>query len=418
MSWILSYDIPFYDIIPSRCEISMRHWSKTEFVNIATEIQKLLQLGAISECCHRDDQYLSPIFLIPKPNGTFRFILNLKSLNKYVKTEHFKLEDIRTVCKLMTKNCYMATIDLKEAYFSVNMSNHSKKLLRFSFDGKIYEFNALPYGLSTAPYVFTKILKPVVSYLRKQNIIISIYIADIICLNDNDYDTCCKHISIICNLLESLGFIINKEKSCLLPNQCCKYLGFMLNSESMSLSLPCQKVNNLKKTLQSFINRNDCKIREFAQLLGLLNSTCPAIKYGPLYTKLLEREKFLALRSNNDNYDATMKIPQKLNAEFNWWLSQLGTTNNPIRQQDYEMELFTDASRSGWGAVSNQDKVSGIWTLEEQKCHINQLELKAALFGLKCLACHLENCEILIRIDNTTAISYINRMGGPIPTFK
>lgn len=44
--------------------------------------------------------------------------------------------------------------------------------------------------------------------------------------------------------------------------------------------------------------------------------------------------------------------------------------------------------------------------------HINYLELFSAFFGLKCFAKELSNCNILLQIDNTTAISYINRIGG------
>ncbi|CAG4957938.1 unnamed protein product [Colias eurytheme] len=68
--------------------------------------------------------------------------------------------------------------------------------------------------------------------------------------------------------------------------------------------------------------------------------------------------------------------------------------------------------RSGWGAVCNNMRANGHWKESELKYHINYLELKAAFFGLKCFAYNVTNCAILMRIDNTTAISYINRMGG------
>lgn len=412
LSWVLGYDIPFNSIAPIRNELDYhRHWSSKEIYNLRTEITKLKKMGVISECAYQVDQFLSPIFIVPKQNGENRFILNLKQLNKYVNVQHFKLEDLRTVCKLLSKDCYMATIDLKEAYFSVKIADNSKKFLRFEFENELYQFNALPFGLCTAPYVFTKILKPIISYLREKNIIVSIYLDDIICISE-DLTTCYRNILEICVLLESLGFVINTEKSCLLPSKSCKYLGFILDSENMTMSLPITKINLLSDFVKSFKCKKHCKIREFSQLLGLLNSACPGMKYGPLYTKLLEREKFLALKQSKDNYDAYMQIPKYLHLEFNWWLSNLSLSSNPVRQYIYAKELFTDASRSGWGAVCETKKAAGLWTREEQKFHINFLELKAAFFGLKCLTSDLSNCDILIRIDNTTAVSYINRMGG------
>lgn len=129
-------------------------------------IQYLIKINAISKCTHVPGEYISRVFLVPKPNGQKRFILNLKNLNKFIKTSHFKMEDYRTSSKLMSQNCYMASVDLKDAYFLVNVIKSQRKYLRFQYKDTLYEFNCLPFGLCTAPYVFTKILKPVMQYLR------------------------------------------------------------------------------------------------------------------------------------------------------------------------------------------------------------------------------------------------------------
>ena len=91
---------------------------------------------------------LSPIFLVPKPDGFSRFILNFKNLNNYVTRHHFKMESINRAREL---NCFMASIDLEKAYYSIPIHNDSRKYLRFSFDGNIYQFKCLPFGLSSAP---------------------------------------------------------------------------------------------------------------------------------------------------------------------------------------------------------------------------------------------------------------------------
>lgn len=76
------------------------------------------------------------------------------------------------------------------------------------------------------------------------------------------------------------------------------------------------------------------------------------------------------------------------------------------------MVIFLDASLTGWGISCNDNRTHGYWSESEKIHHINYLELLAAFFGLKCFAKDLKECNILLRIDNTTAISYINRMGG------
>lgn len=129
-------------------------------------MSRLLGIGAIELCTPITGQFVSGYFLLPKPDGSSRFILNLKKLNQFIQTDHFKQEDLRSACKLLDNDMYMGTIDLKDAYFLVPVDQTSRKYLRFSFENKLYEFTCLPFGLSTSPFIFTKLMKPVVNYLN------------------------------------------------------------------------------------------------------------------------------------------------------------------------------------------------------------------------------------------------------------
>lgn len=368
-------------------------------------------MGAISQCQAVSQQFLSSIFSIPKNDGSHRFILNLKNLNKFVLTEHFKLEDIRTLCKLVMKGDFMCTIDLKNAYYLVAIQENHKKYLRFLFDNTLYEFNCLPFGLSTAPFVFTKLLKPVVEHLRKQGIRLVIYLDDIICLGSS-YEECLENTKVVTNLLECVGMVINKDKSCYTPSHICEYLGFMINSKEMTLSPTPNKRKYILCMINEYLKRNTCSIRDFAKMLGKLVSVCMAIPYGFVYTKTLEREKFLQLESSNGNYEGIIEINKEIKSELLWWKNNILSKSNRIKQYNFVLEIFSDASLSGWGAHCDRQSTGGIWSDWECQQHINYLELLAAYFALRSFADQLNNCEILLRIDNTTAISYINRMGG------
>lgn len=113
--------------------------SAKEHKLLVKAILDLLNIRAIERFKPSKQQFLSPIFLVPKSNGDNRFILNLKRLNKYVTTHHFNLEDIRTATKLVTPGCYFGNIDLKDAYFSVNIKETSRNL-RFQWQKQYYEF--------------------------------------------------------------------------------------------------------------------------------------------------------------------------------------------------------------------------------------------------------------------------------------
>lgn len=374
-------------------------------------IENLQNLGAISVCDPCDEQFISKIFLAPKANGGFRFILNLKPFNKFVQKCHFKMEDYRTAAKLIPNGSFMATIDLKEAYLSVPIFPPDRKYLRFQFENKTYEFNSMPYGLSVAPRTFTKIMKEVISHLRSRGFTSVIYLDDILCIGNN-YTDCLRNITETLSLLECLGFVVNYDKSCLQPKQCCKFLGFIYNSLEMSICLPIDKRSNILRLVQKFKSLPMCPLRDYAHLIGVLTAACPAVKYGWLYTKLLERQKFLALQKHNVTYDTKIKFSKEVIPDLDWWEKTIQRTSNPIGPLCFEIEIFTDASLTGWGAFCNNRRANGKWKDSELDSHINYLELQAVFFGLKCFASNLSECTILLRIDNTTAISYVNRMGG------
>lgn len=392
------------------CPPQQQKVSQADRAHFNEAINSLLVSGAISKCAPCEHQFLSNIFLRPKPNGKKRLILNLKSLNKYIETQHFKLEDLRTAIKLVNKNCFMATLDLKDAYFLVKIHPESRKYLRFMWNKNVYEFNVLPFGLNTAPYIFTKILKPVAKLLRLSGHVSTIYLDDMLLLG-NTYADCIYNIKATKSLLMALGFIINEKKSSLTPTTCCKFLGYIINSKSMTITLPLDKQKHIKNELIKFMKLKQCKIRKFAQLVGLLISACPAVEYGLLYTKQFERCKFLNLQGH-DNYDKVMNIPGSLLPDCHWWLNAIDNSAHRIKDDIYITEIYSDASTTGWGAVCNGETASGIWSETETKQHINCLELLAAFIGLKIFGNNLHDCQILLRIDNSTAISYVNRMGG------
>ena len=134
---------------------------------IDNEIGKLLAKGVIVPTTHEEGEYTSPIFTRPKKDGTSRLILNLKRLNEHVLYRHFKMESLTTVSNMVKPGCFMASIDLKDAYYSVPIATEHHKYLKFQWQGKLYKYVCFPNGLAFCPRKFTKLLKPVYSQLRQ-----------------------------------------------------------------------------------------------------------------------------------------------------------------------------------------------------------------------------------------------------------
>lgn len=411
LSWVRGVKIPFSRKVFQARPPSEPHWSEQERLAINQQLGELLEKGAIEETNATLGQFLSNIFLVSKPDGGYRLILNLKNLNEFIDTEHFKLEDSKVVRELLTSGCFMISIDLKDAYYLISVAESDRKYLRFQFQGKIYEFTCLPFGLNIAPYIFTKIMKPVVSYLRLLKILLVIYLDDILVIG-RSFEMCSKNAKTALALLKKLGFIINFEKSQLTPSKRCKFLGLVYDSKEMVVELPIEKKNRVTELVRKFDRIKKCKIREFAAFIGTLESCSPTLKYSRVHMRSFERERFVALRSNKDNYDRDMTITSNLKDDFDWCEKNVLVAKNSIKIFKPVIEIFSDASTSGWGAVCKDNRVHGHWKEYERSLHINILKLKAVFFGLKCFCKDLRSCDILLRVDNTTAIAYINKKGG------
>lgn len=98
---------------------------------IQEKIDSLLQKQAIIQVQETLQEFISTIFLVPKKSGGMRPIINLKPLNNYVKTIHFKMETLQTALHLLQKGNYLVSVDLKDAYLSIPIYHQHRKYLRF-----------------------------------------------------------------------------------------------------------------------------------------------------------------------------------------------------------------------------------------------------------------------------------------------
>lgn len=357
LQWIEGYKIPF-NKKPVQRVIRHQAPNESDLSDTNKHIHDLLVQGVIEKCHPTEGQFLSPFFLVKKSSGKIRFILNLKTLNSFIAPPHFKMEDARTVCKLIQTNCFMATIDLTNAYYMIPIHSSHKKFLRFMFGNILYQFTCLPFGLSVAPFTFSKLIKPIILTLRKKGITCVAYLDDFIIFGRTAED-CLKNVQYVLECLSSLGFIINVSKSSLLPSQRCKYLGFIFDSTRMTIELSYEQ-KSILGNIDLILHKRKLKIRDFAQLVGRLVSACPATKYGWLYVKHFEREIYLHLRRCSQNYNGILSISDCCKKELMWWKTNILTAFNNLQQPEFTFEIHTDASLTGWGAVCGDKTVFGL----------------------------------------------------------
>ena len=209
---------------------------------------------------------LTLFFSRKKKSGKVRIILNLSELNKDIEYHKFKMETVQSVLDMVRSGFFFCSIDLSDAYFCVNVRPEFRKYLRFIWDDQLYQFTCLPQGLSSSPRLYTKIMKVAISYLRERNIIISNYIDDLIIMA-RDFDTCkVIYYLVSTKLLQTLGIVINWEKSSTIPSQTISHLGLVINSRNMTVRVDKDKCCKIKSACQSI---KHTKTLRFDRLLVL-----------------------------------------------------------------------------------------------------------------------------------------------------
>lgn len=86
---------------------------------------------------------------------------------------------------------------------------------------------------------------------------------------------------------------------------------------------------------------------------------CFAFKYSRLYVKQMEREKYMTLLGNGGDYSKRLNISEKLHKDLHWWLRKSPYSNQYIGLVKCKLEIFSDASKTGWGIFCNNKKANG-----------------------------------------------------------
>lgn len=361
------------------------------------------------------DLVLSPVYTVPKKDSKKRrFVMNLRWINRHLRTEHFKMTTMKDVKSMITKNAFMTKLDLKDCYWQVPVCKEDQRFLSFRWRGVNYSFNSLPFGLSVSPWFVTKLFKPVIAQLQQEGFSAAIYIDDLILVGKNQKE-CAKATRRAVALLTELGVILNLDKSDLHPSQVVEYLGFELDSRKMMIRAPPKKIKNVKTDIKKFLNRKKSTARQAASVIGKIGALSEALFPTRVHMAHIQQWKLHLLTMGWDHEEAA---PQAAREELQWWLEHLKEMNGmsllPIK---CEVAAGTDASDNGWGAwiqPDNGEKQSfgGFFPKEVLNQHINYKELLAIKLLLLSSEEKIRGKTISIGTDNITTMYYANRMGG------
>ncbi len=162
---------------------------------------------------------------------------------------------------------WFASVDLKDAYFHIQIAPHHRRFLRFAFEGTAYQYSVLPFGLALAPRTFSKCMDAALSPLRASGIRILNYLDDWLILAQSQ-DTLLSHIDSLLIHLESLGLCVNMRKSILAPSQSITYLGVCMDSLEMRARLSRERAAAILSYLRHFREGQLCSFEEISEAAG------------------------------------------------------------------------------------------------------------------------------------------------------
>ena len=316
----VGYCLPFLSTPPlSNAPLPMPSYSPTSIKGAALEEVTLVLVakGAVELAPLPSPGFYSRLFVVWKTSGSWRPVIDLSHLNRFVDVSHFQMETIQSVLLSVRQGDWMASIDLKEAYLQVPVHPASRHPLRFVFRDRVYQFKALCFGLSTAPQVFTRVMAPVSAILHSMGIRMRRYLDNRL-VQSSSRESLVQDLQKVLHLCHELGIVVNPQKSNLVPSQVVQYLGVIIDARSFRASPSPECVSRLLSTAREFQSSASPPESLWLSLLGVLSSLAHLVPGGRLRMRSLQ----LCLHRSWDRLDlqTPVSVSQECLRDLQWWL--------------------------------------------------------------------------------------------------
>ena len=215
--------------------------------------------------------FYSRIFTVPKKSGTFRPVIDLSPLNKMIVIPTFKMESLKSIRASLRPGDYATSVDLKDAYFHFSIHPKMQKYLRFVWKGKVFQFVSLPFGLSTAPLIFTQVTFQFATILRKKKVRIKMYLDDWLTLNQS-FNACLVDTLTVVHLAGEMGFNIKLEKSDFIPKTQFNYLGMSFDTIKFTVKPNQDRIQSLVDLILNVRQSKQIPYKTMLSILGKMES--------------------------------------------------------------------------------------------------------------------------------------------------
>ena len=212
--------------------------------------------------------FYNQLFLVPKPNNRWHPILDLSTLNTFFKVRKFKTRDYQT---LSAKRRMGHIAGFQQRLFQYPHTSKIKKI-RFAYQGQIFQFKALPFGLSTVPMEFIRVVKEVKLMAQARGIRLHQYLDDWLIWSISR-DECLHDTQTLLYLCQELGWVVNVQKSELIPKQVFNFVGYQYDLVQGVARPTVERWYALNQKMRSLLDAPFCTVGQMMSLIGLLTAT-------------------------------------------------------------------------------------------------------------------------------------------------
>ena len=382
--------------------------------SLLSMIDELLEKQAIREIPHTEPVHFSRVFLVPKKNGKLRLVIDLSLLNPWLNCPSFKLDHAQVIREALVPGMWATSIDLSDAYLHIPVSPKYWKYLVFQIGNRRFQFMVLPFGLNTAPRVFSAVMKALKKWARLHGMLLFQYLDDWLLLHLVT-QTLTEHTLQLERQSLQLGLLVNHAKSETVPTQEIVFLGDLLNFKT-GMIYPTQERFSAICDKVALVTRSDrAPFKDVHSLLGLLAATEKIVPFGRLHYRMLLRLCSFHLSHKVKRFQKVY-IHSAVQRDLLWWVEPANVLKGiSMTRSAPSLHIQTDASTTGWGISCQGQVLSGQWTAQEAREHINLLEMRTVLIACHRLLHRLRGQTVLFLIDNQTVVSYLRSRAAPNP---
>ena len=361
---------------------------------IREETKKMLDLGVIE---HSESPYASPIVLVKKSDGTNRFCIDFRKLNRITIFDAEPMPNPDEIFACLSTARFFSKLDLSKGYWQIPLTEQDKEKTAFLTPDGLFQFKVMPFGLINAPATFSRVMRLVLHGLPH----VHNYIDDILIHTETWEEHMATLKALLCRLRQAN--LTAKPSKCQL---CCPKVEFLGHVVGEGLLKPME--DKLEKISNALRPETKKQLRSFLGLAGYYRKFIP--NFSTIATPLTDRTK-----SREPNRVVWTERQEEAFGTLKKCLTSGPILCLPNFQKQFT--LRTDASDTGIGAILLQDHVGDKQPVayasrkllpREQAYSVMERECLAIVWGITKFEVYLDGKEFVLETDHQP-LMYLQR---------